>query len=410
VNPPGFLALGGGGKLTFLDPWSSKTTLVATGASVPQFTDDQSTGTAKIWTIEAGQLVARSYAFEELARYGKNVTEFAHTTDSVTRVAFVDDSELFVVTDELKAPERVATDACQVSFPSGWGGFGLSFLSPCADRRLVLYGSRHRSDPGPGKSDETLVVGGPVVGNPAVSFDGDTALAFFVKNDEPGAKNGALYGGALGKAAEHIGDTPQLSRTHAPVVSHKGSAWNVLVDVGNGVGRLVQWKPGATAKELARDVEEVSGSLAIVNFDGTVGDLARISADQPVTVLARKVPPGGFDTDTDIGTAVVTDFDGTTGTLEIAPPDDDTRFEAVATGVRASGFQFIQSLNGVGYLRDFDASRGVGTLGVRVVTTGDTFDADVRASEWREVGWPEPGLLYVVPDGNSAGIWFARLK
>jgi hypothetical protein len=129
--------------------------------------------------------------------------------------------------------------------------------------------------------------------------------------------------------------------------------------------------------------------------------------------LAHKVPTQHI-LSTDIGTAVIADYNGTTGTLLVALPDT-TDFEKVTKGVTldelvTGSIGFLQSLNAIGYLHDFDEKSKTGILGARILETGDTFDIGIRASEWGEYGWPEPGILYVAPEGDAAGIWFARLK
>jgi hypothetical protein len=90
-------------------------------------------------------------------------------------------------------------------------------------------------------------------------------------------------------------------------------------------------------------------------------------------------------------------------------------FEEVVKGITLDELNngsvtFLRSFPGIGYLRDFDEQSGTGILGARIIETGDTFDVGIRASEWQEYGWPEPGILYVAPEGDTAGIWFARLR
>jgi hypothetical protein len=409
TDPQGYLALANG-DLLFLEPWKKKQTIVATGVSQTARTDD------KIWSIEGGELVARDFTFKVLKRFGSDVKEFDFTTDAVSRVAFVDGTDLFVVTDKFEAPKKIDSDVCSVVFLSGWRGRGISYFSPCAARQLVLYGSAHSSDKGPGQSDAKYVLGEGVLGDPSVGFSGDAAFAFFVSKADASAPN-ALFGGAIGETPEHIADEPETNRAKTPVVSRVSDQWEVKVDVTSGpgaplcplcVGRLIRWKPGGPVRELARGVELRDDPLAIINYDGKTGDLVRIDAAGVSRVLARGVPSGGI-VSADDGLAAVSGSDGLQGTLIVAPPGGSA-FEKVAAGVRIDHFHFIQNLHGVGYLQDFDGTSGTGLLGVRVIATGDTFELGVRASEWHEVGLPEPGVMYIVPGGDLAGIWFARLK
>ncbi|HEX7668695.1 MAG TPA: hypothetical protein VF395_03885 [Polyangiaceae bacterium] len=401
-DPPGFLALASG-DLLFLEPWAKKRTVVAAAVSQVVPSDD------KIWSIEDGQLVVRDLKFKVLQHLGTDVKEFDHTDKSVPRVAFVDGTDLFVVTDKFETPKKIDSDVCNVQFPSGWHGRGIAYFSPCDSQQLVLFGSAHASDPGPGENDARYELGASVVGDPTVGFLGDETFAFFMSKPDPDLPTG-LFGGAITEAPEHIADDPETSSRRpdvgSPLVSRVADLWQVKVDVTGDVGRLVRWKPGSPPKELARAVEYRDDPLAIINFDGKTGDLVRIDDAGVSRVLAKGVPKGGI-LSSDDGLAAVTDSDGSLGTLIVAPPDTFA-FEKVAARVKA--FRFIQNLHGIGYLQDFDSTAKTGLLGVRVIATGDTFELGVRASEWTEVGLPEPGVMYVVPDGERAGIWFARLK
>lgn len=401
-DPPGYLALTGGSDLLFLEPWVPKQTTIATDAHGTQILPD------KIWSIEGGNLVARTHAFDVLARFGTNVTEFATTTETVARTAFVDGGALFVVTDDFKTVTQIEPDACKVGFPSGFRGRGLSYYAPCASERLVLYGSPLLSDPGPGQSDQKFPLSDSATGNPQIAFSGDQGFVFFVSNSDPNATNGTLWGGAIGSTLESIAAGPQLDGRRAPIIQLEGTSWRMLVEVTARVGRLIQWNPGATPNTIAESVAEEDDPLAIVNYDGKVGDLAILDSVGISAIVAKGVPRGGIDVEPR-GIAAITEFDGTSGTL-LASPADASRFDAVAPQVSLKGFGVIQSLAAVAYLHDYDPRSRSGMLGVRVIESGDTFDTGVRASEWVEVGWPQPGLLYVVPNGNHQGIWFAALK
>jgi hypothetical protein len=401
-DPPGYLALASG-DLLFLEPWDKKRTVVAAAVSQVFPSDD------KIWSVEDGQLVVRDLKFKVLQRLGTDVKEFDVTDSSVPRVAFVDGTDLFVVTDKFETPKKIDSDVCSVQFPSGWHGRGIAYFSPCDAQQLVLYGSAHASDPGPGENDTRYELGANVVGDPAIGFLGDQTFAFFMSKADADSPT-ELFGGPITETPEHIADSPQTSsgrpNVGTPAVSRVSDLWETKVDVEGNVGRLIRWKPGAPPKEIARGVEYRDDPLAIINFDGKTGDLVRVDEGGVSRVLARGVPSKGI-LSSDDGLAAVTDSDGSLGTLIVAPTGTSA-FEKVAA--RVHDFHFIQNLHGIGYLQDFDNTAKTGLLGVRVVATGDTFELGVRASEWTEVGLPEPGVMYVVPDGERAGIWFARLK
>ena len=406
-DPPGYLAVTSRGDLVFLDPWAPRRETLSTGASSVQLTDQ------KVWYIEGGQVTVRDQSLKLVKRFGTSVTELHVTANDAPRAAFVDGTDLYVVSDALEEPKKIDSDVCQVTFADGSSGHAIAYHSPCASGRLVLYTNATR--PRTPADDKKYVLGDTALGAPTVDFVANPGLAFFVSSDDPKADNGALWGGEIGKPPEHIADNPNLGRAKAPLVSNRGGSWQVVVDVSPNGGRLLSWKPGTAAREVARGVAEVDGTLAIVSYDGTQGDLVEIDGGTVIRTLSRHVPTGGVAAATnglDLRLAVLSDVASGVGTLSVAP-SANAPLERIATGVPASGsvngFYFVQNLDAYGYLHDYDVKEGVGTLGVRVNATGDTFDVGIRASDWFEVGWPEPGVWYVIPSGKKAGIWFARL-
>jgi hypothetical protein len=419
-DPPGYLSLDAHGNLIFSEPWKSRQTTIAENARGPHMFQD------KLWAIEDGHLVVRDLHLDVVATFGTNVTEYDFTQSIVPRAAYIEGTcnpgevpcagDLYVVTTELDTPKKIDSNACGVVFPIRWGGLGVSYLSPCATRHLVAFGSVHGNDPGPGVSDQRFSVDDSLLGTADVDFLGNDAYVFYVKADDPKAFNGELWGGKLSGGTVRVADRPTRDSRAAPVVDKAGTAFRATVDYDDmttHVGRLVTWMPGTPLVELATRVAQISGPVAIVNFDGTSGDLVGLHGTTVTKPLAHHTPKQRVLVDTP-GIAVITDYDGKTGTLRVAPAGT-MDFEKVATGVTTAelttgSIAFLQSLPGIGYLHDFDANAHTGVLGARIIETGDTFDIGIRASEWSEYGWPEPGILYVTPEGDAAGIWFARLR
>ncbi len=414
-TPPGYLAVDSTGNLTFLDPFDKKTTIIANAARGTRVVQN------KIWSIETPQLVVRDMQLNELARYGTRVTEFDLAQNAGVSVMYVDATcdagaspcpgDLFQVTDALGTAQKIDSNACNVIFPVHWGGLGVSYRSPCTDRTLVVYG-RSSSHATPSKT----VVGDSVLGSPDVDLIGSTPYVFYEKSDDPKASTGTLYGGVLGMDLESIADGVQRDSSRgAPVIDKIGSEWRMTVDYDSSAqtGRLVTWSPGKSLTQIATGITQISGSVAIVNFDGSVGDLVALNGATVSKPLAHKVPRQRVLVD-DPGTAVIADYDGNAGTLLVAPAGT-VDFEEVTKGITTDELSngsvaFLQSLPAIGYLHDFDDQSGTGILGARIIETGDTFDIGIRASEWGEYGWPEPGILYITPEGDASGIWFARLQ
>lgn len=414
---PGYLAVDTSSNLTFLDPFKKDTMIVAGNTHGTRIAQN------KIWSIENAQFVVRDMQLNELARYGTNVTEFDIAQNGGVRAVYIDGTcdpgtspcpgDLFQITDAFGPAQKLDSDACSVIFPAHWGGLGISYRSPCTDRRLVVFGSA-TSTGTPTKN----FVGDYVLGSPDVDFMGDTAYVFYVKAEDPKATTGTLYGGVLGTVLESIADDVTRDSTRgAPIVDKAGAAWRMTVDFDTTqhAGRLVTWTKGQPLTDVAAGVAQISGGFAIVNYDGSSGDVVALSGAKVSKPLAHKVPRQRILVG-DPGTALVADFDDKsgTGTLLVALTGT-TDFEEVTKGITLGeltdgSVQFLRSLPAIGYLHDFDAQNLTGILGARILETGDTFDIGIRASEWSEWGWPEPGILYIAPEGDAAGIWFARLR
>jgi hypothetical protein len=375
----------------------------------------------KTWSIEGGQLVVRDMQLKELARYGARVTEFDLAQNGGVRAMYIDATcdagakpcagDLYQVTDALGTPQKIDSDACTVIFPAHWGGLGVSYRSPCADRTSVVYGTMPNAT-----TPQKTVVGDSILGTPDVDVMGTTPYVFYVKADDPKATTGTLYGGVLGMDLEAIGNGVTRDNTRqAPIIDKTGSLWRMTLEFDSMLkaGRLVTWSKGGSVQEVATAVAEISGNVAIVNYDGSVGDLVELKSATISKPLAHKVPYQRI-LQADLGTALIADYDGNRGTLLLAQAGT-VDFEEVTKGITLGELNggtvaFLQSLPAIGYLHDFDEQSGTGILGARLIETGDTFDVGIRASEWGEYGWPEPGILYVAPGGDAAGIWFARLR
>jgi hypothetical protein len=414
-DPPGWLMLETSGAITFLEPWKSKRKVIAEQTSGAHFSHDM------LWSIEAGELVVRDLTLEVVARYGKNVSEFT-VYDSLVRAAYIErtcaeganpcSGDLFLVSAVPGDPKKIDSDACNVVFPRRWGGQGVSYRSPCADRRAVVYGTKQANG---GGEASRIVVGDAILGNPDVDFLRGTPYVFYAKAVDP-KSSGTLMGGVLGETLEAIGDHPTRDSSQgAPIVDRAGSVWRATIEFDDALhaGRLISWTPHSEPTDIATNVAQINGSLAITDFDGSVGNLVQLSGTSVSRPLARKVPRQRILSDNH-GTAVLANYDGEVGTLLVAPADT-TDFEQVAKGITIDELgngtvAFLQSLSAIAFLHDFDEESGTGILGARLIETGDTFDVGIRASEWSEVGWPEPGILYVSPEGDAAGIWFARLR
>jgi hypothetical protein len=412
---PGYLTLERNGDLSLLEPWDKKETTLAQGVRWIQPLGK------KFWSLERPEddpkgafgIVVRDEGFEVLGRID-DVQEVVPTTDAKERAAYLQNDELYVATlPDLEPMGPIDADVCRPRFPGGFRGRGISYYSPCGSRTLNIYGSARLSDEGPGKTDRKYVLKSGSVGDPVIQFLEDRAVVFQATTDGADPETITLWGGFLGKELERIGDAPftrdDSCHEHSIRLSSVNDEFQLFMDVACDVGRLIRWKPGSEVREVATGVRQCEGSICLANFDGETGDAVFVTGTGTVRKLASRVPEDGINPSDD-GLALIADYDVKTGagTLLVGTPQGKN-LEEFATGVQIYGYQFLQNLKAVAYLRDFDPEGGTGVIGVRVLETGDTFDTGIRASEFREVGWPRPGMLYVVPKGDQQGIWFAAL-
>ena len=406
--------------MIFIDPWSKTKSTIATGVRLPQLTKRRS-GRSR-----TGKVVVRDPSLQVVGTFGTAVTELRTVSNDAPRAAYIDGGDLYVITDQLETPEKVASDACQVAFPGGWAGRGIAYFSPCADRRLVVYGSP--SVPSDPADDKTYVVGDSALGKPAaapvaiptVDFSTGRGMIFYVKNADPAATNGELWGGPIGGTLEHIGDNPVIDGNKTPSVTA------VLRSLANDLERRSTDEPSRNV-ETGCTAPGRSSTMSPFRISSRTSLRSRSRTQQATratsfafTGRARRRPLSRSPAQRRRRCFVVHrtavrrwGVGRTSPCSRTRPPsrcrtartkprsgqllvagNPDGPYEPVAADVQAGTFGFIQNLHAVAYLHDYDAALGVGTLGVRVVDTADdTFDLGLKASSWKEIGWPQPGLL-----------------
>jgi hypothetical protein len=82
---------------------------------------------------------------------------------------------------------------------------------------------------------------------------------------------------------------------------------------------------------------------------------------------------------------------------------------AIGEGALPGTLRFVEQPRALAYL----AHDGTGVTAQLRAWLMDA-ELDVRVSdgvsEYRELPWPSAGLLYSVPQGDRAGVWFARAR
>lgn len=416
-NPTGFLALSQQGIVHFIDVVDQRISTVA------QNVRSGRVGTTHLWLVESGVLIARNGDFEDVVRYGNDVTEFALFSglqeQGVTDVAYVDGGNLYLGTEENAEPSELAQNVCNVTDIGQSGAF--AFYSPCETRQLAIAMRPSLV----GLEDEELAV--VRLSESAVSlrfldlFWGEgSGAALFLTGPTPNTDSGSLFWQTFDVEAGSAGE-PELVMESAFL----GTGSLVMRDYDGSLGALVNVvvEPDDDGQpellsvvDLADAVAQlpgvtVSSSLGVLgNYDESrkTGDLLVFSHDleRAPKNVAQGVPIQRHARDSARSrSAFVGDFDGATGTAFVL---EDEVATALGKSVRPSTIQFLETPDAVAYLADAKGKHSALTLFLLEPELEVVVHDEVN--EFHSLPWPSPGVLYSVSDGADQGIWFARAK
>lgn len=402
--------------------------------------DDRST-----WTVELDPetgdplLVFRDTSDGDTIVYTRSVRELV-ISELGRKVAFTDDLGLMLVARRPDLLIGLEDDACSLHAPSGrLQSRALSYRAPCDGGNAIVYDIENdaRFELSAGALPPALL-GRTPAGERAAFYltdtvelpapDGKSRVAADAALDRIPYVAGTLWGEPLGSRTPVRGPDRALLATLS-----RGAAGRlrVIADFDGMTGRLVEWN--ADSGEIfgiARGVAAFEHNWALADFDGNVGTLLEIRGDGTTRALASGVPDPGseplfwnrtcyvgcFDSslgDPTTSRAVLSSFDGVTGTLLLFTQDVQTGSfgppESIADGVPRAGFRLLYGGDALLYLTDYRPELGTGTLNARFVRTADTFTVS-DVSTFREVTFPDAGVIYVVPEGPRAGVWYARLR
>lgn len=194
-----------------------------------------------------------------------------------------------------------------------------------------------------------------------------------------------------------------------------------LVDVSGETGRYLWWNEAGKTRTLANGAMWRPDRL-IVNFDGTLGDVAVTSGDR-LLVVAERVPWQAFEYQdpTRAWTVLFHDMQGETGRLsvfpdgldqlEATPPDAPfvaPQLSDVASNVIVLGTSSLNDvLSGVIYFTHFDLTTRTGRLEYRNLELRFTARVNDGVSDYVA---SHDEVLYTVPYGDDAGIWLVPGK
>jgi hypothetical protein len=347
----------------------------------------------------AEQLSVYDDDWQLVSRYGEGVVSFGYLAAS-SRVVFEDARGIWLAAGTGGPAVSIAPTACDLGF-SSWQPLYVMFRLPCVDGNTVAFGvgAVPSLDLGPDidpRHAEFWTEGPPA--------DQRVWVAHF-RDFDPGTATGTLLLRAEDGRDVILGEraAPEWIRPSA-----SGKNGFALLNVDGEVGDLASFDTtGGVWVFAERALRSNDGVGTIVNFDGEVGDLANFDSGV-FTVLLSRVPRDHYtytNRDLTIG-AVIDDFDGRTGTLSRLTTTFDAR-ETVATRVLHPHHGFIDALfPGMAWIRA-DGSGDTGTLEyqntslVYTATVSDGVAAFLPTTE---------GLIYAVPHGERAGVWFADAK
>jgi hypothetical protein len=432
-------ALRAGTGLVLANPWSgSQRTLVANHVQTQPVT--LAPGKSG-WAVQADDRVVLFDAdWNELARLGDGVDNL------LGGVFFTDRVGLHRIDGATATATLMQAGACKARYGRGDVPAVLLYYSGCENPQACGTG-----DPGCklsawDESKKTLTETG-------VNADPDNTefvvlesyrWVFTLRDVDPATWLGTLWAitpdGVEAKVGEQADlDWTKWSEYKFGSPERTRSSLLALVDVAGDTGRLIEWSPDGSIQELATGVWRwfrsgapfMGGVPIIVNTGETAGDLATLcregrctrdsAAAQVVANNVRKswmfVAGSDYRTRGGAGASLaMADFDDATGkgnliaaapSLSLVQP-----FETIARGVPADRFTlFSQNMfAGAGYLTDYDSATKAGRLEYRNLDLNAVGTVSSGVTEFTELSYPVPGLLYVVSQGAERGIWFASAK
>jgi hypothetical protein len=194
-----------------------------------------------------------------------------------------------------------------------------------------------------------------------------------------------------------------------------------LVDVAGETGRYLWWNAAGETRVLAEGAMWRSDRL-IVDFDGTVGDVAVASGDR-LQVVAERVPWQAFEYQDQTkqwtvlfhemaeGMGRLSVFQGGLDGLQAVPPNQPftvPELSSVASDVVVTGTSALNELlSGVIYLKDVDVTTRTARLEYRNLELRFTATVNDGVSDYLV---SDDEIIYSIPYGDDAGIWLVPGK
>jgi hypothetical protein len=300
------------------------------------------------WVSERGQLVKHDFDGRERRRIEtKAVSEFLQL-GLHGDLTYIDEGSLFL--ERAGKTQKLATGACSVRPLDGFLPGAISYYEPCSERRLTVR-------PAAGKP---LVLGSDVTG-----YTAQRNQLFVVKTDATMTQIWMARPAAPDKLVKWV-ELPRFILRD-------------LWSTASGQWMVIGEQPDKTVT-FWRMTDDVPSATPVVVAEGVV-DWRTAQRG-----LALMLPQGEM-----------TLFDR-----------DGENLQLRAAGVTRFGFLFNGSSSSLAYLGDVDMETGLGQLTLHFLT-GEHFRLAKNVREYREVWWPERGIIYT-RGGDDPAIAFARVE
>jgi hypothetical protein len=420
-EPFGMLARSGDGTLYLIDAKELERTVVA------PHVDYGVVAGSFLFTLEAGEIVVRDEDLKEVEHVGSGVQALVATGGTHLPLAYKDETGMHVWNE--KSGESLLSEAgCSPWFI---GLDAVAYYDPCDSGRLAIHAPKDFVF-GDGGAEGMVTLRGPektVLSSMTITPGVAKAPASLseislVMAQTLGGNSGDLLVLTVPDDATSDEDDVQLEAvplaTNVTYVPGHGVYYK---DYENQRGTLLDFERDDDGRisgvvELLEQVASVpyaspySYMGVLANYDGEVGNLVRLTRKKDGTIdrdlIGEDVPLQRFvgDYKTEMVAYVSELDDEGFGILTIV---DDLGPYQVAENVLVNQIDSLDDPQGVVFTSPSDVS-GAFELHAWLVEAELDLTIHEAASEYIAIPWPSPGVLYAVPEGDDAGLWFAKAR
>ena len=420
-EPFGMLARSGDGTLYLIDAKELERTVIA------PHVDYGVVAGSFLFTLEAGEIVVRDEDLKEVANIGSGVTALVATGGLRLPLAYQDETGMHTWNED-DGETSLGEEGCSPWYVST---DTVAYLDPCDERRLAVRASSD-SVFGVQDSDGLVTLRGPagadlgsltmpagnaqspvsltemaIVTTPDAATKSGDLLALTIPTDPPTDEGDVQLEAA--SLARNVTYTPQHGVYYKAYDGQRGTLLDFERDDDGRISGVVELLENVASLPYASPYSYM-GVLA--NYDGEVGSLVRLTRKKDGTLdrdlIGENVPLQKFvgDYKTEMVAYVSELDDEGFGILTIV---DDLGPYQVAENVLVNQIDSLDDPQGVVFTSPSDVS-GAFELHAWLVEAELDLMIHDAASEYIAIPWPSPGVLYAVPEGDDAGLWFAKAR